>query len=304
MPLKPLPAPADRGDRVLGFVRAAILSTFYFSSLIGFNIIQTGSLLVKPFSRSAFRRVNRWCAGTWWGWCALGAEKLYEIDFVMTGDDVPVGENAILLLNHQEMTDIVVTFTLARAKKRVGDLKWFVKDILKYTPGVGWGMLFLDCLFIKRNWTNDRDKIHRVFEKILKYRVPLWVMLFAEGTRITPAKLERSRKYAVEKGHMKPLEHLLLPRTKGFVATTQALRGHLDAVYDVTIGYVDGVPTLWQWLAGQVKKVHVHVRRYGIEELPEQEEALTAWLVERYEEKDLILDTYYREGAFPTRKSG
>ena len=197
------------------------------------------------------------------------------------------------------MADITVTFSFARAKGRVGDLKWFVKDVLKYVPGVGWGMLFLDCPFIKRDWTADKDYIHNVFRNILDYDVPIWLMTFAEGTRVRPEKISRSREYAEKQGRT-PLEHVLIPRTKGFVASVQALRGHVDAVYDLTIGYVGGVPTLWQWTKGYVRKVHLDVRRYAINELPENEEALSDWLIKRFEEKDRLLDSFYSNGVFPT----
>ena len=84
----------------------------------------------------------------WWGWCATAAKRINGTEVVFHGDPVPVGENAVVLLNHQEMTDVCVMFALAQAKERLGDLKWFVKDIVKYVvPGVGWGMLFLDCLY-------------------------------------------------------------------------------------------------------------------------------------------------------------
>lgn len=300
MPLKPLPEPDSKRERFFGLVKGSLVSALLFSTLIFFNGLQTLSLVIKLFSQTAFRRVNRWLANRWWGWCALVAEKVYRIEFVMSGDNVPVQENAIVLLNHQEMADITVMFTFARSKKRLGDLKWFVKDVLKYVPGVGWGMLFLDCLFIKRNWTDDRDYIHHVFDKILKYRVPLWLMIFAEGTRIRPSKIPKSQQFAKEQG-VKPLEHVLFPRTKGFVATVQALHGHLDAVYDVTIGYEGGVPTLWQWSKGYVKRVNVHVRRFSLGEMPQEDKALSAWLVECYMEKDRLLETFYREGAFPDR---
>lgn len=298
MPLNPLPEPGGKLLRLQRFACGILMFLVLFPTLLAFNLLQTATLVIKLFSQRAFRKTNRWMANIWWGWCTFGAEKIYRVQFVMSGDDVPERENAVVVLNHQEMADITVMFTFARSKKRLGDLKWFVKDVIKHVPGVGWGMRFLDCLFIKRNWTEDRATIHRVFDKILKYRVPIWLMLFAEGTRVTPEKVARSRAYAKKKGH-KPLDHLLLPRTKGFSATIEALRGHLDAVYDVTIGYVDGVPTLWQWIKGSVGKVYVHVRRYGIEEMPEQDQALDSWLVARYEEKDALLEDYYRRGAFP-----
>jgi 1-acyl-sn-glycerol-3-phosphate acyltransferase len=302
MPLEPLPEPPGKLARLKGFVSGSIASAFLFSTLIAFNALQTASLLIKVFSPKAFRRVNQRMARIWWGWCALGAEKVYGTRWIMSGDDVPPRENAIVVLNHQEMADITVVFSFARAKGRVGDLKWFVKDVLKYVPGVGWGMLFLDCPFIKRDWTADKDYIHRVFRNILKNDVPLWLMTFAEGTRVRPEKIARSQAYAREHG-MRPLKHVLIPRTKGFVASVQSLRGHVDAVYDLTIGYVGGVPTLWQWIKGYVRKVHLNVRRYAISAMPEDGQALSDWLIRRFEEKDSLLDYFYRNRCFPAAPS-
>ncbi|MEW6443005.1 MAG: lysophospholipid acyltransferase family protein [bacterium] len=298
MPSPPLVPPSSVKERARGWLLGGPAAALLFSTLIVFNVLQTATLLVKPFSQKAFRRLNRGMARLWWGWCALGAEKIYHVRFVMSGDDVPPEENAIVVLNHQDMADITVMFSFARAKRRVGDLKWFVKDVIKYVPGVGWGMLFLDCLYIKRDWTEDRNLIRKVFEKILKYDVPIWLMLFAEGTRLRPQKLEQSRRYALGQGRA-PLRHVLFPRTKGFAATVISLRGHLDAVYDVTIGYPQGVPTLWQWIRGYAREVHVHVRRFGMDRMPGREEDLSEWLVQRFEEKDVLLDGFYRTGSFP-----
>ena len=298
MPLKPLPEPLSKLERFLGFIRGSIVSVFLFSTLLAFNLVQTASLVIKLFSQTAFRRANRWMANLWLSWCAIGAEKIYRIKFVMSGDDVPERENAIVVLNHQDMADIAVLFTFARSKKCLGDLKWFVKNILKYVPGVGWGMLFIDCLFVKRNWTDDHEHIQRVFDKILYSHVPLWLMIFAEGTRVSPSKIINSQQYAKKCG-FKPLQHVLVPRTKGFVATVQALHGHVQAIYDVTIGYIEGVPTLWQWIKGYVQRVNVHVRRFPMEDLPVGREAMSTWLVKLYEDKDALLDTYYRIGVFP-----
>ena len=126
-------------------------------------------------------------------------------------------------------------------------------------------------------------------------------MTFAEGTRVRPEKIARSQEYAEKQG-LPRLKHVLIPRTKGFVASVQSLRGHVDAVYDLTIAYVDGVPTLWQWIKGYVRRVHVNVRRYAIEVMPEDGQALSSWLIERYQEKDLLLDYYYQNSAFPVPK--
>jgi 1-acyl-sn-glycerol-3-phosphate acyltransferase len=298
MPLDSLPEPERPIDKLRGIARGLPTSLVLFSTLLAFNMIQLGSLVVRVFSGRAFRAINRWGANTWWGWCVWWAEKLYGLKVSIYGDKVPLRENVLVVANHQQMTDINLLMSFARRKERLGDMKWLVKDIVKWVPGVGWGMLFLDCPFIKRDWAKDRDTIYRTFHHLLDHKTPTWLISFAEGTRLTKKKLEVSRDYAKACG-MELMEHLLVPRTKGFVASVQALGGHIDAVYDVTIGYVRGVPTLWQFIKGYVRQVHLHVRRFAIEDLPHEEKVLAQWLIDRYHEKDKLLAYYYANGSFP-----
>lgn len=285
---------------MVGTVKGSIAFLFFMPTLLAFNLFQIFTLMFWIFSPKAFRAMNRWGANTWWGWCDWWAKKLNGVKIIISGEEIPERENAIVIVNHQEFSDIPVIFTLANIKKRLGDCKWFVKDIIKYVPGVGWGMLFLDCLFVKRNWSADQDYISRVFEKILKNKVPLWLITFAEGTRISPSKVEESKKYA-QKQNLPPTDHVLIPRTKGFVATVKGLRDHVDVVYDFTIGYEDGLPTMWQWIKGYVQRVHMHVRRFEIKDLPFDDESLTRWLYKCFQEKDALLDCYYKQGSFPSK---
>lgn len=297
MPREPLKSPSDLHTRLQGTLRGALVATFLGLSLLSFNATQLASIVVLPFSRRLFRAYNRWAADTFWSWCVKVSERINGTQAIITGDDVPPTENAIVLVNHQDMADITYLMFPAREKGRLGDMKYMLKDVIKYVPGVGWGLLFLDSLFVKRNWLRDQGSIHRTFERLLQARVPVWLINFAEGTRLTAEKLERSKRWAEEQGR-RPLQHLLMPRTKGFVATVAGLRGHLNAVYDVTIGYEDGVPSLWQYLCGHSRKAHLHVRRFPIDSLPASSEELADWLFARFEEKDALLDAFYRDGAF------
>jgi 1-acyl-sn-glycerol-3-phosphate acyltransferase len=300
MPLPDLPDPSDPRERLLGLAKATPAVTFLMSTLLGFNAAQTASTALIPVAPGAFRRFNRWAANLWWGWCVTGSRLLNDTRLVITGDDVPPRENAIVVLNHQNMPDITWLMDFARQKDRLGDMKWLVKDIIKYVPGVGWGMLFIDCVFIKRDWAADRHHIRKTFAKLRDNDVPVWFISFSEGTRITPDKLARSQEYARQQGSHVP-RHTLVPRTKGFVATVEGLRDHVDAVYDCTLGYVEGVPSLWQFAQGFAPEAHLHVRRYPMESLPTDEEGLAVWLQERFREKDELLARYYETGAFPDR---
>ena len=293
--LKPQLSPLMHLWRILqGMIIAGIL----FSLLLLCNVMQCLSAIFLPISRRFVRYLNRYIGGFWWATCDLFAVYVHRIEIIISGDPLPLGENVMVTVNHQDMPDICTLFRLARSQGRIGDLKWFVKDILKYVPGLGWGMVFLDCIFLKRDWKQDKTRLFKQLSRFEEDQIPIWTLSFVEGTRMKTHKLKAALAFAQERG-IEPHAHLLLPRTKGFCLTLDALRTHLDAVYDATIGYVDGVPSLWQWCRGDVQRVYLHVRRYPVTDLPQEEEELAEWLKDRWYEKDALLDHFYREGDWP-----
>ena len=285
-------------------LRAVLLPpavAFLVVTLMLGNLGQMMSIVVRPLSKHAFRRINAWIAGTWWSTCVATAAWLHGTRIVLTGDKLPYGEDAIVIVNHQDMPDITFLMELAKRHGRLGDMKWIVKDVLKWVPGVGWGMVFLECVFVRREWMNDKQKIEQAFASLAAGRVPVWFLSFPEGTRFTLEKLTKAQVYAKAR-EITPPKHVLLPRDKGFIATVRGLRGHVKALYDVTIGYPKGVPTMWQYVKGAAPGTiaRLHVTRYPIEALPEDDEALSRWLTARFCEKDNLLDYFHRTGGFPS----
>ena len=65
MPLEPLKD--DSGP--IATIRALGVLAIGFGTLLPINLFQLLSLVVLPFSQTAFRAINRWCADTWWGLC-------------------------------------------------------------------------------------------------------------------------------------------------------------------------------------------------------------------------------------------
>lgn len=301
MPLNPLEVTAPATTQLARTIKGAFSLTLLGLLLLVCNFLQLISALFLPLSRKLVRILNRWIGGGWWWFCDWLAER-WGINIEISGDELPMKENVLVIANHQAMTDINTLFRLARRQGRIGDLKWFVKDIIKYVPGIGWGMIFLDCVFLKRDWKQDRDRLFKQLSRFEREQIPIWTLSFVEGTRIRPKKLAASIDFARSRG-LVPLGHLLLPRTKGFTLTIEALHTHLDAVYDTTIGYIDGVPTLWQWSRGDVQKVALHVRRFPIGEIPQDEEQLSIWLRERWSEKDALLEHFYQFGDWPALNS-
>lgn len=280
--------------QTLGLVTGA-LSFVYLIFVL--NPIQVASMALLPFSRRAVRAVNRWCARSIWGLWVLMAERQNGIRVRVTGDEVPLRENALVLPNHQSITDIMVLLCLAWRCGRLADMKFFVKDVVKWFPGFGWGMWLLDCIFVRRDWDRDRAGVQKIFAKYQREHIPLFLVTFLEGTRRTPAKQERARTFARERGLCEPT-HTLVPRTKGFVATILGLRDHLDAVYDVDIAYPERVPTLVDAFRARVDRIEVRVRRTPVADLPAEEEGLARWVHDCFREKDRRLARFAVEQRF------
>lgn len=117
------------------------------SCILVLNACQILSLVVRLFSSRAFYWLNRTFAGWFWGLCVFFMERIWRVEILQSGDPIPPGEKVILFCNHQQMPDVLALMPLAKKKQRLPDLKWFVKDPIKWVPGVGWGMLFFRLYF-------------------------------------------------------------------------------------------------------------------------------------------------------------
>ena len=250
------------------------------------NSLQMTSLILRPFSRRAFMRFNMginqfFCAMV--GRVAIGCGN----KLVLTGDQ-PRYENAIAFGNHQSMIDIIMVWRWTAPYGIAGWIRWFAKYELKFVPGLGWGMQFLNTLFVKRDWSKDADSVRATFSTLRESNLPTWLMIFPEGTRMKPEKLKSSHDYAKRKG-LKPLNHVLVPRGKGFHSSLQGMDGMIAAVYDLTFRYEGGIPSLYHFFTKGGCTVHLHSVRYDAAQIPRREREVNAWLMERFLEKEQML---------------
>ena len=165
---------------------------------------------------------------------------------------------------------------------------------------VGWAWNISDVIYLERNWEKDRQIIAKGVDQLSGYPSPSWLLLFAEGTRKTQDKFLASQEYARKAG-IEPFKHLLVPRTKGFVETMKSADpNRLPAVYDVTVAVSEGnaPATLKSVLTGKKTVAEMYLKRYSTADLPKDEAGLSEFLMERYREKDELLDNYARTGSF------
>ena len=277
-------------SKPLAAIRSALFGLLVFLPLLFVNAMQMISILWRYISPSLFRRYNSFWAHYYWSYCVWLAHNIGDLRVSIVSDPLPKGENAVVLSNHQSAVDIVVQLAFGQQYGRLGDMKFFVKDVLKYVPGPGWGMVLLDCIFMKRDWTRDRENVVGRLKKFKQAGAPIWVNLYPEGTRLKPAKLLAAQEYA-KKSNLPIPRHVLIPRVKGFLASVEGLEGHLDAVYDLTIVYPNGKPpSLWGLLSAAGQDVKVEIKRFPIASLPSGPEERSQWLMQLYRDKELVID--------------
>lgn len=276
--------PAQRPNWLAGLI-ATLFSVIIFAPLLVINFLQTFSILIRPISLRAYRRYNMFWAYVYWTYVSLMSQYVGRLRVEYSGDSLPLHENALVLANHQSAVDTVIQLMVGHRFGRVGDMKFFVKDVLKWVPGPGWGMVFLECIFMKRNWNEDRARVVKQLRRFHDDRVPIWVNIYPEGTRLKPGKLKDAQEFAAKAGMPVP-QNVLIPRVRGFLATLEGLKGHLDAIYDLTIVYPDHPMTLWELLSCRGSRIKVEIRRHAISDLPVDEEERGAWLMRLFQQKD------------------
>lgn len=226
--------------------------------------------LLKALTRTPQRRarISAWLAGRaerWIDWNSRALARYtpttWEIDGV---DGLRPDAWYALICNHQSWVDIpVLQYVFNR---RIPLLRFFLKRELIYVPILGWAWWALDFPFMRRysraqierrpeRRRRDLDEARRACARF--EHLPVTIANFVEGTRYSAAKAAaRDSSY----------RHLLPPKSGGLAEVLYALGPKLTALLDVSIVYPEGVPTLYDLLAGRLRRVIVEVRTISLDE--------------------------------------
>jgi len=205
----------------------------------------------------------------------------------------------LVFCNHQSWVDILVLQHCLNW--RAPFMRFLLKQQLIWVPVLGVAWWALDMPFLRRYSRQeliknpalrgkDLENAARACEK-LKH-IPVSMMAFPEGTRFTAAKWEQQAS---------PYKHLLRPRYGGIGQILYSFDDALDELIDVTIIYPDGVPSMWQFVSGQVRDISVDVRLRPIEEdlrgMNFREDGtakgrLKSWLNNLWEEKEAYIEQH------------
>lgn len=282
-----------------GLALTAPFVTYLFAADIALSLL----LPLKPIFPRLVYDVSSSIASSVWSCIQTIFVRCNGACINISGDDLPVGESAIIVSNHVAWSDFYMIQAVALRKGMLGRCRYFAKKQLRIVPFLGWGLWAMGMPLVSRNWVKDRSELDRVFAKTIEGGFPTWLVNFSEATRYTPEKYAQSQVWCNEASRPQPM-HLLYPRTKGFVTTVQQLRKapHVNAVYDFTIAYQgpgkewQSPPSMWDTLSvpDLSEKVGyrfcVDVRRFEIQDLPFEDEELAEWLETRWIDKGKWLE--------------
>ncbi|KAJ8282231.1 hypothetical protein COCON_G00047500 [Conger conger] len=285
------------------FIVQLLLSFVFVVSGLIINFLQLCSCVIWPFNRQLYRRVNCRLAYSLWSQLVMLLEWWSGTECTLYTDQATVDkfgkEHVIIILNHNYEIDFLCGWTICERYGVLGSSKVLAKHELLKVPLIGWTWYFLEIVFCRRKWEVDRETVFKSLERLRDYPECMWFLLYCEGTRFTEKKHEISMQVAESKGLPK-LKYHLLPRTKGFTTTLQCLKGTVTAVYDVTLNFKGQKnPTLLGMINGQKYMADMSVRRFPVEEIPDEESECAKWLHKLYQEKDALQERYKTEGCFP-----
>lgn len=218
-------------------------------------------------------------------------------------------DRMVLMANHQLYTDWLYLWWIAYTNNMHGFIYIILKESLKNIPIIGWGAQFYNFIFLSRKWEQDERTFKKHLAKLNKKGDPMWLIIFPEGTNLSPTTREKSKKWA-EKNGLQDMKHQLLPRSTGLKFCLNELKDTTEWLYDCTIAY-EGIPpgqygqdifTLRSsFFEGRPpKSVNMHWRRFRLADIPyENTHAFEVWLRNRWREKDYMLEYFNRNNRFP-----
>jgi 1-acyl-sn-glycerol-3-phosphate acyltransferase len=290
--------------RLIASLRIAVGAVLFAVNTVVHVLLVFAAALLKAVLRvqAAQRVCDRLLMSIAESWIAVNTWMVRRLTrtriVVESSADLSYTGHYLVLSNHQSWVDIPIL--QAVFNRKIPFMRFFLKSQLIWVPLLGLAWWALDFPFMKRYSREklakhpelagrDLETTRRACEKFRG--IPISILIFAEGTRLTAQKHELQRS---------PFRHLLKPKAGGVAFVLEAMGDALHAVLDVTIAYPHGKPTFADLFANRIPEVRVTVRE---REIPSEltrgdyandsgaRSAAQDWINGVWEEKDERLST-------------
>lgn len=254
-------------------------------------------LAFRPAWRAACSRLVHRLAEGWASSAAAIYHHTQATHWRVTGvEGLRYDQSYLVIANHISAVDVLV---LQRVfNRRIPFLKFFAKRELLWFPLLGLAWWALDIPFVRR-YSQAQQARHPALRGqdlalarawCQRYRgVPTAITSYLEGTRFTPAKHAQQAS---------PYRHLLRPKAGGVAFVLGVMGDQLDALLNVTVVFPQGRTGFWDFIAGRIPEIVVHVAQQPIpadfigrdyQNDPTYREAIQAWVRALWEEKDALI---------------
>ena len=247
------------------------------------------SLILQGMNRITLTWID---ANLWWMRHWLKTPLTAEVP-----DQLGDGQWWLIISNHRSWIDIFVLFMALH--RRISMPRFFVKRALLWIPVIGQAFWALEFPVMRRYSREqmaknpkladiDRRATQRMCERAKDF--PISIVIYAEGTRFTPAKREQQQS---------PYRHLLRPKAGGIAQVLTLMGDQLSGILDVTVSYTNPSPTFWGFLCGTEQAITLTVRRLEVPKWmldtqyhaqPQDKERFHQWINALWQEKDALLD--------------
>ncbi|KAI8929652.1 acyltransferase-domain-containing protein [Entophlyctis helioformis] len=265
---------------ILFYLRMVAFLGILFGCSLAINYIQFIGLPLKLVSRSYYRRWMRFTQRLFGSLMLIETYLFAPLDIVLTGDHEALRDTdvTVIMANHQIYSDWWYIWLMAWFKGAHGELKIMLKHDLSKVPILGWGMQFFEFLFLERKWLKDRKTLTQNLLRAKTDNMPLWLLMFPEGTVITDDTQGKSRAFAKKNDISDDPKYVLIPKSTGLYNSLRILQPEAEYIYDFTIGYsginagqcpFDEYPLSRVFYEGNgPQQIHIHVDRFRTATLP------------------------------------
>ena len=226
-------------------------------------------------------------------WCRshlAGIRRLFGATIEVEGLEQAGPGPVLIFIRHASIIDNTLPDALVGHAHGLG-LRFVLKRELQMLPVFDIGARWIPTVFVRRGSGDTAAEVATLRRLAHDLGPDEAILVYPEGTRHTDKKLARAKEVIAEKQpHLvplaAPLRHVLPPRLGGPLALLDEARG-VDVVFCAHVG-LDGLEYISDiWRGGLVgTRIRAKLWRVPAAEVPEGDEARTAWLYEQWHEID------------------
>jgi hypothetical protein len=137
--------------------------------------------------------------------------------YIRKNDEFSLNENSelidVIMCNHMASIDFILAMIYLK-KLNIDEYNYVFKKDFIYRPSIGFVTYLSTDIKIHRNWEEDKHIIDKQIDYIKPTDKKQIIIIFPEGTRITPTKLKEAQDFSI-KNNIPIYNNLLVPKVKG-----------------------------------------------------------------------------------------